>query len=230
MSSIAFAPATASPPLEQQSTTNVTPSGSTTETTGTKSTALVNSTPSANMSGNASPQSRTTGPSTNTTSDLEPNNRWENATGASPNTTVLETLTSEDQDWYLYQIDSASRVEVSVTAGDQTNMSAFLYREGELMDSSYVFPGRSTTLTSEVDDGGSYYMLVRDEGNGTASASDYAFSFRTISTDAGSSTEQSNGGGFVRNLVLGILISLLFVAAVAAFYRYTRSEDETNMQ
>lgn len=103
------------------------------------------------------------------------NDGWENATPVGTDRTANGTLPVGDQDWYVFPIESSGHITVRFVAGNQTNMSGFLYDSGgDLLASSYIAPGEQISLTGQATSAGDYYVFVRNEANDSPGT--YAFS------------------------------------------------------
>jgi hypothetical protein len=55
------------------------------------------------------------------------NDEWENAAPIGTDRTANETLSVGDRDWHVFSLESSGRITVRLVAGNQTNMSGFLY-------------------------------------------------------------------------------------------------------
>src|SRR5699024_8108544 len=98
----------------------------TTATTGGRSTQVANNSTTNNET-NAHPPTPTPTP--------DANDGWENATPVGTERAANGTLPVGDQDWYVFPFESSGRIAVRFVAGNQTNVSAFLYDSGgKLLD------------------------------------------------------------------------------------------------
>jgi hypothetical protein len=149
------------------------------------------------------------------------NDEWENAAPIGTDRTANETLSVGDRDWHVFSLESSGRITVRLVAGNQTNMSGFLYDSaGDLLDSTYIAPGEQLSLTGQAASVGDYYVFVRNEAN-TSGA--YAFSISIDEsetavddvqpqTPAETSSGSGSGFGLLAGLatVVGTGILLLF--------------------
>lgn len=149
------------------------------------------------------------------------NDEWENAAPVGTDQAANETLPVGDQDWHVFSLESSGRITVRLVAGNQTNMSGFLYDSaGDLLDSTYIAPGEQLSLTGQAASAGDYYVFIRNEAN-TSGA--YAFSVSVAEsetaaddgqpqTPAETSSASGPGFGLLAGLatVVGTGILLLF--------------------
>jgi hypothetical protein len=85
------------------------------------------------------------------------NDGWENAAPIGTDRTANGTLPVGDQDWHVFPVESSGRITVRLVAGNQTNMSGFLYNgAGDLLDSTYIGPGEQLSLTGQTASAGDY--------------------------------------------------------------------------
>lgn len=135
-----------------------------------------------------------------------------NATAIPINETVNGKLPVGDQDWNVFTLDYGGPITLSVTAGDNTNMSAFLYSREGMLESSYVSPGERVTLTTTVSSGGDYFVFVRNEASATNGT--YTFEVSNGDPESASSTERAkvtesaneSGPGFGVPIAVGAVI------------------------
>ena len=144
-------------------------------------------------------------PTRSPTPTPDANDGWENATPIGTDRTANGTLPVGDQDWHVFSVGSSGRITVRLVAGNQTNMSGFLYdTEGDLRDSSYVGPGEQISLTGQATSSGDYYVFVRNEAADTPGA--YVFDVSVAESEAATEGDQpqpeaeteaetSSGGG-----------------------------------
>lgn len=141
----------------------------------------------------------------------------ENATPIEVGKTVTGRLPVGDQDWSVFTVESRARITVSVTARNETNMSAFLYGGEDLLDSSFVEPGEQVLLAATVGSGGRYYVFIRNEASDTGGT--YAFEVSTsepttnqpIEETTGDTDSGDDGLGFWTFALLGAVILLGFL-------------------
>jgi hypothetical protein len=141
----------------------------------------------------------------------------ENATPIEVGERVTGQLPVGDQDWRQFSLESGGRLTLSVTAQDQTEMSAFIYSDRSRLESTYVDPGEQIMLTATADSAGQYYVFIRNEANDTAGA--YAFEVsksetpsRTTEGDAGNADGGNSGFGFWPLALLGAVILVGYLA------------------
>jgi hypothetical protein len=137
----------------------------------------------------------------------------DNATPIEVGERVTGRLPVGDQDWTKFSLESGGKLTVSVTAGNETYMSAFIYSSRNLLESTYVDSGEQVTLTATVDSGGPYYVFVRNEANDTSGT--YVFEVSKSETptnerDGGTPAKvtNSNGPGFGILATLGAVVLL----------------------
>ena len=194
------------------------------------------SAPQANNSTNGSssetplPESPQQSPSRGEASDNSP----DNATPIEVGEQVTGQLPVDDQDWTVFRVDSGGQISVSVTAQNQTNMSAFIYSDSELLESAYVPPGGQMSLSAPVDAGGQYFVFVRNEAPDTPGSYSFQVSESTPSTSetptSGSNESGSNKGnsgiGVFRILAIAIVAILVLAASYTLYKRRGNDEEE----
>jgi hypothetical protein len=156
----------------------------------------------------------------------EPNDNWQNATPINTGHVVNGTLPIDDQDWFIFTVESSGSITVRIAAS-QANMSVFLYSSGgELLASSYVHPDEQISITGRANSAGGYYVFVRNEGNHTA---EYGFEVSVEKTPipADNSQAGNNGGGLPLSLIAaGVIIVLLGVILVFRTFDESNPDEE----
>jgi hypothetical protein len=145
----------------------------------------------------------------------------ENATPIEVGETVTGQLPIGDQDWRQFSLESGGKLTLSVTAQNQTDMSAFIYSDRDLLESTYVDPGEQVMLTATADSAGQYYVFIRNEANDTAGA--YAFEVSKSETPSGT-TEGAAGNGDGDNSGFGFWPLALLGAIILVGYLAFQSE------
>jgi|AntDeeMetagen134_2_1112570.scaffolds.fasta_scaffold01004_3 hypothetical protein len=199
-------------------------------TTGTEPPSTTGTSPSATATANGT-ATLSQSPTQASRSDQAADDSPDNATAIEIGETVTGNLPVGDQDWSKFTLESGGQVTVSVTAQNQTNLSAFLYSGEDLLESSFVDPGEQISLTTPVDSGGQYYVFVRNEANDTAGT--YAFEVSKSeatsqptqeATENTDSDGDGSGLGFWTLAFLGGLVLLGYLG----FRRGGGDEDEEN--
>jgi hypothetical protein len=151
-------------------------------------------------------------------SDQAADNVPENATPIEVGERVTGRLPVGDQDWTQFSLESGGELTISVTARNETNMSAFIYSGENLLESTYVDPGERVTLTVTADSAGQYYVFVRNEANATAGTYAFEVSKSDLTTSepteepAGNADGNGNGLGFWTLALLGAVILVGYLA------------------
>jgi hypothetical protein len=116
-------------------------------------------------------------------------------------------------------------------AQNQTNMSAFIYSDRNLLESTYVDPGEQVILTATADSAGQYYVFIRNEASDTAGA--YAFEVSKFETPSGTTEDaagnadgDSSGFGFWPLALLGAILLVGYLA----FQREGEGEDREDKE
>lgn len=167
-------------------------------------------------------------PSIDETSDNSP----ENATPIEIGQIVTGSLPVGDQDWTTFRADSEGQITVSFTAENQTNMSAFIYSDRELLQSSYVPPGGETSLTASVNYGGQYYVFIRNEAPDTPGSYSFEVSKSNSSESEtplpGANEPEADSGSSELGIfpILGILAAVSVI--IVAGYTLMRRRGEGN--
>lgn len=194
-------------------------SGGSSTTTGTPFTAGVTENGTAAVSQSSTQMSQ---------SDQAADDVPENATPIEVGERVTGQLPVGDQDWRQFSLESGGRLTLSVTAQNQTEMSAFIYSGRDLLESTYVDPGEQVMLTATADSAGQYYVFIRNEANDTAGA--YAFEVSKSETPsgttegaAGNGDGDNSGFGFWPLALLGAIILVGYLA-----YQSERGDRESN--
>lgn len=187
-----------------------------------------NSTNGLSSSGTSLPESSQQSPSESEASDNSP----DNATSIKVGEQVTGQLPVGDQDWTTFRVDSDREISVSVMAQNQTNMSAFIYSDRELLQSAYIPPGSRMSLNAPVNAGGQYYVFVRNEAPNTPGSYSFQVSESNSSTSEtpiaeANEPEPDNGSsGLEPFRIFGILVAIALVIAAGHTLFKRREEDE----
>jgi hypothetical protein len=162
-------------------------------------------------------------------SDQAANDVPENATPIEIGKRVTGQLPVGDQDWTQFSLESGGELTFSVTAQNQTNMSAFIYSGQQLLESTYVDPGEQVILTATADSPGQYYVFIRNEANNSAGA--YAFEVSKSETATGEPTGDTTGnaddnGGGLGFWPLALLGAIILVGYLAFQREWKINEDD----